>query len=206
MPGSRVGAILLAVLLIASAGAVGGAETAPEKMTPTPGKGELLPEKAAICVNCHGADGKPIDKLIPNIYGQNEGYIYIELRDMKKGARKNDMMAPVVADMSRDDMLAFASYFSSKPWTNLQQPRATSEENKRFAAMAASAGCPGCHQAGYVGAGTQPRVAGQSEEYLLKTMMDFRTGDRANNSWMKDLLNTYREADIGAMARVLSGM
>jgi len=206
MPRSRGRVILLAILLIAAASAVGGAETAPEKMTPSPAKGELPPEKAAICVNCHGAEGTPIDKLIPNIYGQNEGYIYIELRDMKKGARKNDMMAPVVEDMSREDMLAFASYFSSKRWTNLQQPRAASEENKHFAAMAASAGCPGCHQAGYVGAGTQPHVAGQSEDYLLKTMMDFRSGARANSSWMKDLLNTYSEADIHTMARVLSGM
>ena len=193
-------------MLTAAASAGGGAETAPEKMTPSPAKGESLPEKAEICVNCHGAEGKPIDKLIPNIYGQNEGYIYIELRDMKKGARKNDTMAPVVEDMSRDDMLAFAAYFSSKPWTNLDQPRSTSEDDKRFARLAASAGCPGCHMAGYVGAGTQPHIAGQSEEYLLKTMMDFRSGARANNSWMKDLLNRYSEADVQTMARALAGM
>ena len=72
--------------------------------------------------------------------------------------------------------------------------------------MANSAGCPGCHQAGYIGAGTQPHVAGQSVEYLTKTMLDFRTGARANNSWMKDLLNTYSDDDIKLMARVLAGM
>ena len=199
-------AFLIATLLTAAAIGAALADNAPKKMSPSPQAGQLAPEKAAICAVCHGAEGVPIDKSIPNIYGQNEGYIYIELRDMKKGARKNDAMAAVVEDLSREDMFAFAAYFASKPWTNLQQPRASSEDDKRFAVLAASAGCPGCHMAGYVGAGTQPHIAGQSEEYLLKTMMDFRSGARANNSWMKDLLNTYSEADVRTMARALAGM
>jgi cytochrome c553 len=37
-------------------------------------------------------------------------------------------------------------------------------------------------------------------------MLDFRTGDRANNTWMRDLLKTYSEDDIKQMARVLAGM
>ena len=37
-------------------------------------------------------------------------------------------------------------------------------------------------------------------------MMDFRSGARANNSWMKDLLNRYGKADVQTMARALAGM
>jgi cytochrome c553 len=170
-----------------------------------PAVADPIAEKAAVCTACHG-EGKPIDKTIPNIYGQNEGYIYIELRDMKKGQRKNDQMAPIVENLSREDMLALAAYFAAKPWPNLQEPRAGADEAKHFASMAASAGCVGCHQAGYIGAGTQPRLAGQSYDYLVKTMLDFRSGARANNSWMKDLLNTYSEDDIKEMARMLAGL
>jgi cytochrome c553 len=177
---------------------------------------ETIEEKAAVCKACHGETGIPIDKKIPNIFGQNEGYIYIQLRDMqkgsrkndqmKKGARKNDQMAPIVEDLSREDMLALAHYFAAKPWPNLEQKRAGADDAKHFASIASSAGCVGCHQAGYVGAGTQPRLAGQSVDYLTKTMLDFRTDSRANNSWMTDLLNTYSEEDIKKMARVLGGM
>ena len=49
-------------------------------------------------------------------------------------------------------------------------------------------------------------MAGQNYDYLLKTMLDFRSGARANNTWMKDLLNTYSEDDIKVMARVLAGL
>ena len=177
---------------------------------------DTVQEKAAVCEACHGENGVPINKTIPNIFGQNEGYIYIELRDMqkgtrkndqmKKGARKNDQMAPIVENLSREDMFALAAYFAAKPWPNLLQPRASAADANHFASMAASAGCVGCHQAGYIGAGTQPRLAGQGADYLAKTMLDFRTGARGNNTWMTDLLKTYSEDDISQMARVLGGM
>jgi cytochrome c553 len=167
---------------------------------------DTIEEKAAVCMACHGDKGVPTDKTIPILFGQNEGYIYLELKDMKSGARKNEMMAPVVKDLSRDDMFALAAYFAGKPWTNLQQPRASAADVKRFDPINASAGCTGCHQEGYVGAGTQPHIAGQGYDYLLKTMRDFRSGDRSNNPWMKDLLHTYSDDDLQLMARVLSGM
>jgi cytochrome c553 len=167
---------------------------------------DTIEEKAAVCAACHGEKGVPTDKTMPVIWGQNEGYIYIELRDMKKGARKNDQMAPVVENMTREDMLALAAYFAAKPWPNLEQPRAASDDANRFAVMANSGQCVACHQAGYVGAGTQPRLAGQSFDYLVKTMFDFRSATRANNDWMTSLLKTFKEDDIKQMARVLSGL
>jgi cytochrome c553 len=170
------------------------------------GLADTIEEKAAVCSACHGENGAPIDKSYPVLFGQNEGYIYIELRDMKKGARKNEQMAPIVENMSREDMLALAAYFAAKPWPNLQQPRANAADAKRFDAMAVAGTCPACHQAGYVGAGTQPRLAGQSGDYLAKTLLDFRNGARTNNDWMKDLMKTFSEDDIRVMARVLAGM
>ena len=165
-----------------------------------------IAEKAAICSACHGENGTPTDVSIPAIWGQNEGYLYIELKDMKKGARVNPQMAEIVKDMSREDMLALAAYFAAKPWPNLQQPRAPKADLGHFDTMANSAGCTGCHQEGYKGAGTQPRLAGQSAAYLEKTMLDFRSGARANNSWMTDLLKTYSPEDVAQMARVLAGL
>jgi cytochrome c553 len=171
-----------------------------------PSSSDTIEEKAAVCAACHGDNGVPKDKTIPIIWGQNEGYLYIELRDMKKGVRKNNQMAPLVEDMERDDMLALAAYFAARPWPNLDQPRASAEDANRFAVMANSGQCPACHQAEFKGAGTQPRLAGQSYAYLIKTMSDFRSGARANNDWMTSLMRTFSEDDIARMARVLSGL
>ena len=173
---------------------------------PNASYGGVIEDKAAPCAACHGGSGIPADKSIPVIWGQNEGYIYIELRDMKKGVRKNERMAPIVEKMDRDDMLALAAYFAAKAWPNLAQPRASADDANRFSTMANSGQCPACHQAGYIGAGTQPRLAGQSLNYLTKTMVDFRKGERGNSDWMTTLLKTYSDDDIQRMARTLSGM
>jgi cytochrome c553 len=167
---------------------------------------DSIEKKASVCVACHGEKGIPTNKSMPIIWGQNEGYIYIELRDMKKGARKNDQMAPIVENMERDDMLALAAYFAAKPWPNLDQPRAPPDDANHFAVMANSGQCSACHQSGFKGAGTQPRLAGQSFDYLVKTMLDFRSGARANNDWMTSLLKTFSEDDVRQMARVLAGL
>src|SRR5262249_37165369 len=50
---------------------------------------QSIAEKVEVCAGCHGQDGKPIDKTIPVIWGQQTGYIYIQLRDYKRGDRKN---------------------------------------------------------------------------------------------------------------------
>ena len=88
---------------------------------------QSIEEKAQVCAGCHGADGKPIDKMFPIIWGQKEGYLYIQLRDFKRGDRKSDIMQPIVASLEREDMLALAAYFSSKQWPDLGQPRPPKE-------------------------------------------------------------------------------
>jgi len=57
-----------------------------------PASAQSIEEKAQTCTGCHGEDGKPVDKTIPAIWGQQLGYIYIQLRDFKRGDRKNDIM------------------------------------------------------------------------------------------------------------------
>src|SRR6202022_5075196 len=92
---------------------------------------QSIEEKTQACAGCHGADGKPVDKTIPVIWGQQAGYIYIELRDFKRGDRKSDIMQPIASSMQRDDMQAISEYFSKKPWPDLGQPRASREITDR---------------------------------------------------------------------------
>ena len=71
---------------------------------------------------------------MPVIWGQHQGYLYLQLRDYKSGARKNDMMSPVAQTLERDDMMALAQYFSQKPWPDLRQPPAPPDVAARASA------------------------------------------------------------------------
>jgi cytochrome c553 len=167
---------------------------------------QTLEEKVAICAGCHGADGKPIDKSIPTIWGQQQGYLYIQLRDFKRGERKNDIMQPIASAMDRAEMLAIAEYFSKKPWPDLGQPRAPKDVAAKALAANRSVGCTGCHLDQFQGDGTVPRLSGMSREYLTKTIEDFRTRSRGNNPGMTDLMLATSPDDLAALTEFLAGL
>jgi cytochrome c553 len=169
---------------------------------------QTLEEKAQICAACHGDNGMPQQQAfpIPVIWGQQLGYLFFQLRDFKSGARKNEQMSPIAEALERDDLMALAQYFSKKPWPNLQQPHAPVDAAAQAKRADTSVVCTSCHQEGFKGDGTQPRLAGQNREYLQKTMTDFRTGARANNPGMSDFMKAVSEADITALAAWLAGM
>jgi cytochrome c553 len=167
---------------------------------------QTLEDKVLLCNACHGENGIPQDKAVPVIWGQHQGYTYLQLRDYKRGDRKNDQMSPIAEALERDEMMALAEYFANKPWPNLRQPSAPAPVRERAQRSNVAVGCTGCHLAEYQGAGTQPRLAGQTRDYLARSMLDFRTGARGNNPGMTTLMTATPEEDIAALADYLAGM
>jgi cytochrome c553 len=84
-------------------------------------KGEALATtggggKTTQCSVCHGADLKGLGP-VPGIAGRSPSYTVRQLYDMQQGTRKGvwtDLMKPVVANLSADDMLALAAYTASR--------------------------------------------------------------------------------------------
>jgi cytochrome c553 len=169
---------------------------------------QTIEQKAQICSVCHGDNGVPTKQSspVPVIWGQQLGYLFIELRDFKTGARKNDLMSPIAQGLDFADLMPLAQYFSQKSWPNLAQPPATGDVAAEAQRANAAVVCTSCHQEGFKGDSVQPRLAGQSHDYLAKTMTDFRTGARANNPGMTDLMKAISEADIAALATYIAGV
>ncbi|MBS0253289.1 MAG: cytochrome c4 [Proteobacteria bacterium] len=165
-----------------------------------------IADKIQLCSGCHGESGIPQQKTTPVIWGQNQGYIYVQLRDFKAGARKNDQMSAIAADLSKDDMKALAAHFSGLKWPNLQQPSPSKDVTKHALTVIGSIGCTSCHLEQYQGNSTTPRLAGQQAAYLLKTMTDFRDHSRANNPGMSDLMNAAQPADLDPIAQYLASL
>jgi len=163
-------------------------------------------ETAQICVGCHGENGVPIDKTTPIIWGQNEGYLYLQLRDFKKGSRKNDVMGPIAETLEKQDMKALAAYFNKKKWPDLQQPSAPKEVAKTALQTIDSIACRGCHLDQYQGDGTTARLAGQQRAYLQNQMLAFRDHTRGNNPGMSDLMNAASPDALKAVAEYLAGL
>ena len=166
---------------------------------------DTIEDKAALCNACHGVNGLPLEPSMPIIWGQNEGYLYLELRDFQKGARKDDRMTPIAQSLSKEDALALAEYFEAKPWPNTGAPAASKADTEVAIAVNKSIVCTSCHLEQYQGDSSVPRLADQEHDYLLKTMMDFRDHARGNNPGMSDLMNSCTPQQLAAMASYLAG-
>ncbi|MBB4198320.1 hypothetical protein CCR94_22800 [Rhodoblastus sphagnicola] len=67
------------------------------------------------CAPCHGLDGIGRDAEIPNLAGQNEAYLFNQLRAFRAGRRAHQEMQYMSRHMTELEMQSLAAYFSSLP-------------------------------------------------------------------------------------------
>jgi cytochrome c553 len=168
---------------------------------------QAIEQKVAACQACHLTGKLQSSSLIPNIWGQGEGYIYIQLRDFKSGTRnapEDAAMRGFVATMSDADMLEIAKYASTQPWPKVEPISTDTALLKKGADAMAVLPCVGCHFNDWKGFSANPRIGQQSTAYLAATFRQLRSGSRANSPGMSDLLRTLDEGDIDAVAAYLN--
>jgi len=71
-------------------------------------------KKSQTCAACHGPDGNSPAPDFPKIAGQHYDYLLKALKDYQSGARKNPIMAPLVANLTQRDIEDLAAYYSGQ--------------------------------------------------------------------------------------------
>jgi cytochrome c553 len=90
-------------------------------------RGKQIAAKAQ-CATCHGANLEGIGP-VPALAGRSTSYTTRQLFDFKTGARRGpwgELMRPVVANLSVEDLMAVAAYAASIPPATAAQPTTTS--------------------------------------------------------------------------------
>ena len=165
----------------------------------------------AACMVCHPVSSVPTDSATPIIWGQNRGYVYLQLRDFKAATRAsvNDVaMHALTQTMSDAQMLAIATYVSARPWP---KPLARTIPPRdpllvRGATLLAYGDCGACHFNNWNGYSANPRLRGQTAAYLRTTIGEFRSRARRNSPGMSDLLLNYNAEDVEAIVTYLSSL
>src|SRR5437868_12669567 len=167
---------------------------------------DAVPAKAAACVACHGPEGKSTQPAFPILAGQTSRYLYLELRDFQEGRRVNELMTPMVAGMTRDEMRALADWFAAQKPTPL--PFKPDPEKARLGKLKSDETlCTMCHLGGFSGQNEIPRVAGQQYEYIVKQLTDFKKRTRTNDAGnMTSVASTLSDADIVNLANYIAGL
>jgi cytochrome c553 len=191
-----------AALLVAAALAAAASGAARAQGNPEAGK-----QKGAACAACHGIDGNaPDGQAFPDLAGQTARYLYLQMKDFKEGRRKDPLMSPMAANLSRDDMFDLAAYFSSQK----HRPSSFKVDGAKAAAgkkVADAALCTMCHLGGFSGQNEIPRVAGQEYAYVVKQLQDFRARNRTNDAGnMTSVSKGLTDEQIDQLAQYITGL
>ena len=163
-------------------------------------------EKAELCTACHGEGGISQTENIPSLAGQPDQFIQWQLVFFRSGSRRNEQMQPIVEQISNEDIRNLGAYFAS-----LAPPKPTAADDdpdlsRKGAQAAAGRRCASCHADTYAGTKAVARLAGQREEYLIKALHDYKSGQRSGGGGaaMADVAYPLSEEEITALAHYLA--
>jgi cytochrome c553 len=163
-------------------------------------------EKAELCAGCHGENGISQTENVPSLAGQPDQFIQWQLVFFRSGARKNELMQPVVEQINNEDIRNLGAYFASLTPPKAPQPDDNPDLSQKGAQAATGRRCASCHTDTFAGTKAVARIAGQREEYLLKALHDYKSGIRSGGGGaaMADVAYPLSDEEITALAHYLA--
>ena len=153
---------------------------------------QSVDERFTVCLACHGADGQSRIPETPSLGGQPSFFVVAQLFLFREGRRDNPAMIAAAKGLTNSDLTAFAESVTKLP---PPPPPEDSTDPVRFArgrTLTLRHPCGVCHNPDFSGREQMPRLAHQREDYLLKSMREYKSGTRLGYG--------------GAMAQELAGL
>ncbi len=69
--------------------------------------------KSVSCIGCHGVAGVSTIDNYPNLAGQKAKYLVKQLKDFRRGSRRDKLMSPMAKMLKDQDIENIAAYFAS---------------------------------------------------------------------------------------------
>jgi cytochrome c553 len=170
--------------------------------------------KTAVCAACHNADGNSAVGTFPKLAGQNETYLFKQMKEIKAGARPIVEMTGLLDNLTDQDMADIAAYFAGQKVQGGQASQDQLELGQQiYRAGLADKGvpaCTACHMPSGQGmsAAGYPALSGQHETYTQSQLTKFRAGERSNDpqAMMRDIAAKLSDSEMKAVANFIQGL
>jgi len=155
----------------------------------------------APCLACHGEKGQSSNPEIPSLGGQTSPYALIQLYLFREKLRRLDVMNEAVKSFTDDDLRAFADEIAKLPPPMPTADATDPARLQRGQALVHQYRCNICHNPDLAGREAVPRIAGQREDFLIKTLREYKTNVRPGyDASMGDVMQPIPDADIPDLA------
>jgi cytochrome c553 len=156
--------------------------------------------KAGVCTACHGVNGNSTNPEWPVLAGQNAAYIREQLAMFKARKRINEIMYPIVAQMSEQDFADVAAFYAAQTPTGLEaDPSYWKAGEALYRSGDAARGIPACTAChgpsgqGNPGSG-YPALRAQHSVYTVKQLQDYLTKNRYRDPADAAIINQTRNS------------
>jgi len=160
--------------------------------------------RQAVCVACHGAQGKSDIKGVPSLAGQPKLFIENQLVLIREGVRDIPSMKGMLDGLTDDEVIVIAKYYAGLSLTEIpvdKDPELFAQGEK----LAQGMRCGICHLPNYVGREQIPRLAGQRDDFLLHSLLQFKNGQAiGRDSNMAASVIGVSDADLAALSYYLA--
>jgi len=181
------------------------AGAAPAASAPNRQAAQKADEVFATCLACHGPNGQSETPEIPSLAGQPGPYITAQLAGLRDGKRKIPAMEAVTGQLTDENLHRFADTIEKLPTPPAPTTGYDAKLYDTGRALAAAANCASCHNNGFVGAGTNPSLVHQREDYLIKALRDYKSAARTDQgSIMAASVRNLDDAQMVALAHFLA--
>lgn len=160
---------------------------------------------AGFCAHCHGDGGNSSNPDIPNLAGQNPGYLLDQVRQFAEGRRKNEFMEGMIRALKPDETIGMVVYFGAQ----MVLPRKSSASASQLlkGKDLFNKNCFRCHGENGRGSEKFARIAGQQPGYLGKTLQRYRVGSvQRSDPLMAAATSLLNDADVVALVAYVSSM
>ena len=167
----------------------------------SPLSAETIEERAAPCLACHGERGQSETENIPSLGAQQAPYALIQLFMFREKLRVFEPMNEMAKAFTDDDLHAFSDFIANLP---KPAPPADAGDPARMArgqALAHQYLCNNCHNPDFSGKENVPRIANQREDYLAKTLAEYKDNSRHGyDGTMADVMGSVTKEQIADLA------
>ena len=166
---------------------------------------ETIAERTAPCFGCHGDQGTSKTDNTPSLGAQQPAYVLIQLYMFRERLRLFAPMNDMAKNLTDDDLRSFSDFIATlpkpAPFTEPGDPARMAQAK----ALTSKFRCDSCHNADFAGRDNIPRIAGQREDYLARTLREYKTNTRHGyDATMADVMGSVSDAQINELAYFLA--
>jgi cytochrome c553 len=174
-------------------------------LTVLPVAAAALDEQLAPCLACHGEHGQSTKPEVPSLGAQPAFYVMVQLYMFREKLRTVGPMHDIIHGLSEDDLRRLADAISKLPAPRSVEEAADPDRLEQARALIQQHRCNFCHTANFAGVENVPRLAGQREDYLVKTLREYKNNTRRGyDPAMAEVLYPITDEQIGDLAYFLA--